>query len=315
MTNEKLALLIAEGDSEELLPILWEKMRKLFRLWANKFYTGHKVRCDLCGVTNDDLRQEGFFALLEAVKAYSNRPAEQKELKFSSFCHYPFKNRAAALIGMKTQQSRNEPLNDISRVSLDECLESSDGSESNNTLGDIIPDTAAELPFRTIENVSFASVVRQVVKHELADDNAALKVIEKHYYDGETYAQIGEDLGLTRSRIHQITADAMRILRKSRPLQELYYGNPYRAVSATAQQRDGSIVEQLVERRYELEQQRLKNRYESYFSQLSEAVLMKDYEILKGQDLTWLDEKRRKDDEVMYEALVAVMRSRQLLNS
>ena len=310
MSNEELAALISDeiGNTEHI-EMLWEQTKKLYRKWSYKYYNSHRARCDLCGVTIDDIMQESFLSMIDAIKVYGNRNPEQQELAFTSFCTYPFKNHAAALIGMKTQQSRNEPLNNISRISLDECLESSDGSESNNTLGDIIPDTEAELPFRAIENESFASVVRQVVKQELADDNTALTAVEEYYYAGRTYAQIAEDLDLTRSRIHQIADDALRRLRNSRPLQELYYGNPYRTVSATAQQRDGSLVEQLVERRYELEQQRKKRSYENYFSQLSEAALKKDYEILPKLDAEQFDNR------IMIEALITVMRNRQLLNS
>ncbi|MGN0618477.1 MAG: sigma-70 family RNA polymerase sigma factor [Ruminiclostridium sp.] len=306
MTNEKLALLIAEGENDELIPLLWEKTRKLFRLWADNFYNRNKARCDLCGVTNDDLRQEGFFALLEAVKAYSNRPAEQKELKFSSFCHYPFKNRAAALIG-RTKRQRNDPLNNS--ISLDQSIPGADETDAAS-LSDFLPDETAEQPFRAIENESFSAEVRRTVRQELSG-STALRIVEKRYCGGETYAQIAKDLDLTRSRIHQITDNALRRLRKSRPLQAHYYGgNPYRTVSATAQQRDGSIVEQIVEKKDELEQRRMKNHYESYFSQLSEAALKKDFELLTG-----LDVKQRKDNSAMYAALIAVMHRRKLLNS
>lgn len=68
MNNERLAALIGEGGNDELLPLMWEKMRKLFKLWADKFYTGHKARCDLCGVTNSDLFQECYFVMLEAIR-------------------------------------------------------------------------------------------------------------------------------------------------------------------------------------------------------------------------------------------------------
>ena len=309
MTNEKLAEIIAEGDSEELLPILWEKMRRFYKILCDKYYRKHKDRCIQCGVTVDDLMQESYFVMLEGIQAYGNRKPEQADFKFTTFCTYPFKNHAKALIGMKTQQSRNEPLNDISRISLDECLESSDGSESDNKIGDIIPDTAAELPFKAIENKSFSSVVRQAVQYELSDNATALNIIEAHYYSEKTFEEISKTLELTRSRIQQINDSALRRLRKSRALQELYYGNPYRTVSATAQQRDGSVVEQLVERRYELEQRRLKNRYENYFSQLSEAALKKDYEIMLKLDVEQFDNR------IMLEALITVMRSRQLLNS
>lgn len=50
MTNERMAEIIAEGDNDELLPLLWEKMRRLFGMWADNFYTTHKSSLNVLGL-------------------------------------------------------------------------------------------------------------------------------------------------------------------------------------------------------------------------------------------------------------------------
>ena len=161
MTNEQLAELIGQGGNEELLPLLWEKMRKLYIQWSGKYYTAHKNRCDLCGVSADDLRQEAYLSMLEAVKAYNSRTDEHKDSLFTSYCFYPFKNHAAELIGVRTQGGRNEPLN-RTHSSLDEPLDYGDG-DTSATIGDIIPDQEAEQPFRDIEQEDYCRTVRELV--------------------------------------------------------------------------------------------------------------------------------------------------------
>ena len=67
--------------------------------------------------------QESYFAMLEAVKSYNARKPEQAALHFISFCGYPFKNHAAALIGIRTKAQLAKPLNNAV-VSLDEPIQS-----------------------------------------------------------------------------------------------------------------------------------------------------------------------------------------------
>lgn len=50
MTNEMLAQFIQEGGNDELIPILWEKVRKLLYVKADRFYSLYKSACDGSGV-------------------------------------------------------------------------------------------------------------------------------------------------------------------------------------------------------------------------------------------------------------------------
>ena len=108
MTNEQLAALIGTGEADELQPILWDKVRGFFILLSNKYASQHAGRCKQCGITADDIRQESYFAMLDAIKAYCNRPAEQSDYKFISYCGFPFKSHAGALLGYKTNKQYHQ---------------------------------------------------------------------------------------------------------------------------------------------------------------------------------------------------------------
>lgn len=70
MTNEELAKAAQQGN-QGALPQLWEANRALLFAFAWKFYTRQgKDRCAQRGVTLEDLQQEAFFALYDAVGAF-----------------------------------------------------------------------------------------------------------------------------------------------------------------------------------------------------------------------------------------------------
>ena len=219
MTTEQLAELIGQGDNNELLPLLWEKMRKLYRMWSDGYYTAHKERCDLCGVTPDDLRQEGYLSMLEAVKAYNSRSEEHKDTSFTSFCKFPFKSHAAELTGTRTHKRHNEPLNRC-RSDIDSPLPGVDG-DSSETIGTTTPDPEAEQPFRDIEHSDYCRSIRAAVANTLKEDSREHQVIKCRYYEDLTLKETGKAFGLSIERIRQLEKAAMRQLRNSRGLRSL----------------------------------------------------------------------------------------------
>lgn len=97
MTNEMLAQFIQEGGNDELIPILWEKVRKLLYVKADRFYSLYKSACDGSGVDVWDIRQASYSAFLDAVKAYK----AGGKIKFTSYLNYPFKNAVQKLLGIR----------------------------------------------------------------------------------------------------------------------------------------------------------------------------------------------------------------------
>ena len=248
MTNEQLAEFIAQGGNDELTPLLWEKMRKIYRMWADKYYSLHKRQCDLSGVTVDDLLQEGYLSMLEAVKAYYDRAERHKDNLLSSFCLYPFKNHAAKLIGMRTERDRSEPLNGTRR-SLDEPLQGKEG-DSDELMSSVIPDPEAEQPYRDIEQADYCRSIRETVAETLSDNKRELSVVECRYYKGKSLAAIGSDMGISPEGVRQLEKKAIRKLRNSKKLRELAEINYYTHVSVDSFRRNHkSAVEIIAEER------------------------------------------------------------------
>ena len=96
MTNEELAMKVKAGD-REAVPALWEQVRRLCLLILRRFAVGHEENLAAHGVTMEDLEQEAFLAVLDAVEAYT------PGLAFVSYLAYPIRNRAGALCGLRTR--------------------------------------------------------------------------------------------------------------------------------------------------------------------------------------------------------------------
>ena len=140
MTNEELAICIQNGESG-LTSQLWDGMRGLVCLLSNRFYVQQRERCDAAGVTVDDLTQEGFLALLDAVKAYN----PDDGYKLSAFLRFPLLNRFKAATGGR-ENHRKDPLNNF--TSLDAPI-SDDGDG-------ILADTVPSSPIFSITEIGSA---------------------------------------------------------------------------------------------------------------------------------------------------------------
>lgn len=244
MTNEQLAALIGEGGNDELIPVLWEKMRKFYRLQADKWAARFPEQCALYGVTAADLQQEGFLSMLEAVKAYSQK-ASNTEAKFITFCSYQFTNKCAGLTGIRAGH-RSDALNRCF-ISLNEPLESKDG-DTDGERGELIPDPDAGKPFEDLERRDYAESIRAVMCAALTDDRERETLVQ-YFFEGRTLKSIAEREGVSLERTRQIKNRAIRHLTKGKTLKALAALDYYQHVGVNAVQRDGSIVERIVERR------------------------------------------------------------------
>lgn len=307
MTNEQIAALIGTGEADELLPMLWERTRKLYRKWSNVYAFRRSERCLQCGVTAEDILSECYFAMLDAIKAYNKRPPEKVDNKFTSYCGFHFRNHANKLLGFQSEEQFNEPLNRAISLSTPISNDSM-GSPDETELGDLLPDTQSEEALRAVEDKDFCMQVRGTVQEELADDPNALRVIEQRYYQGRTLEAVGNDMSLSRGRISQIQEAALRRLKKNWKIQMLAGKlDPYRHIGVDTFRREGSIVEQIVERQDASRYRYKINRYAAYFDTLGDAALKKDLEMMRA-----LSESSRNGMREMIEALNDVTRRRGL---
>ena len=105
-------------------------------------------------------------------------------------------------------------------------LETPIGDEDDSHLGDFIPDTTAVLPSDSVVNTYLADVTRKVLGTLTPREEKVLKmrfgIDEKKDH---TLEEVGQDFDVTRERIRQIEAKALRKLRhptRSRQLKSFY---------------------------------------------------------------------------------------------
>lgn len=156
MTNELLAEYIQQGGNDELIPILWENVKKLLYSKSDSLYRLHKESCSRRGVEMWDIRQASYTAFLEAIRAYKPETGN----KFTSYLNYPFKNAVNELLGLRTSRATNEPLNNS--TSLDKPIDESMDGDVISLLDTIADDTSLDF-IDNMETNAVGDSVRAVV--------------------------------------------------------------------------------------------------------------------------------------------------------
>ena len=122
MTNEQLAQFIQSGDSDELIPVLWEKIKPLVYMKCEKIYAAKPNYFKQCGVEVWDMKQACYSAYLAAIKYYK----PESGYKFTTFLDKPMQNAISELTDCRT--SKKNVLNESS--SLDKTITSEDGEKT-----------------------------------------------------------------------------------------------------------------------------------------------------------------------------------------
>ena len=213
MTNEQLAILIKSGGKSELKLLLWERVRVLLHMKAERLYHTNSERCKRCGVDKSDLRQSCYLVFLQALDGYDS----SKGYKFTAFLSYPFKTMAAEMLGYRTSKTDT----------LDIC-ESFDkpigGEDEDLTLLDMLKDENAVDVLELLDKQADGETVRQEVAKLMPKQR---EIIEKHYFENVPFKDIAEKFGLSCSRILQIRNNGFRQLRASKNMQKLHYESIY----------------------------------------------------------------------------------------
>ena len=244
MTNEELAEKIGKGGNDDLLSVLWEQTQLFFKFYSGKYYRRFCDRCAQAGVEPEDLLQECYFAMLDGISAYSKRPTEQSEKGFLAYCRFPMRNRFAEMLGIR---GHDDPLNS-DKFSLNS--EIPNGDTENITWLDVLEDPEAEKPFRDFEDRSFYRSARRFIREALEDgDEHEFEIINYRYFHGWTNKEISNIIGLSHERVRQIEKKALARLKNCYELQQLAEYSPYRHVGLENFKHNGSVEEQIVERK------------------------------------------------------------------
>lgn len=244
MDNEQLVARIRAGEDEaENMLQLWQQNKGFIAMIARKYSAGAEM---------EDLEQEGYIALCEAVRQYD----PDRGMSFISYAAFYIKrrmricadnNRAVRLsfnAGDEVRQYRkimeeyrkyydHDPsvrelcgFLCVSREKLDQIRKAAQmgnirslsepipGTDEDITLGDSVASS------EDMEEDVIRGIDRERMKRELwiavdnlpQDQTVALRL---RYIDGLTLEKTGQALGMNRERARQIESKAMRILRQT----------------------------------------------------------------------------------------------------
>lgn len=246
MTNEEMALAIQQGDKSLIGP-LWEQLHGLIEVQVRQYFSLKKGLCVAAGLTEDDLTQTGFFAMLDAVRAYN--PA--RGYKLTAFMHYPMQRRFNALLWKGTTGARRDPLNGCN--SLDEPL---GGEDTDCTRASTLSDEKAQQAFEDgIESEwrrQLRAAEEEMIGKRLSEREAV--VVRGTFFDGLTLEPIANRFGVTYAWVRQLREKGLRKLRTGESLRRLrpflddeYGALGLRGTGLSAFRTGGSATERAVE--------------------------------------------------------------------
>lgn len=203
MENEQLVTLIQSGH-RDLLPVLWERTQRLIKMLIVRYAKGRILPNS---IDLDDLLQCGYFALLQAVRAFK----ADKGLKFTSYLSYSVKNA----IDEETGNDRKH----FKEISYNKTVKDKSGDDVE--ILDLLEDSTAE--FDIFEPVELTDTQRIVTEALEQLPPVQREVISKHYLKGLTLNQIATERHCTIENIRQYIRAGFKILRKDRVLRNLYF--------------------------------------------------------------------------------------------
>jgi len=210
VTNEELAIKIKRGFLE-LLPTLWEQVQRLVYIYANRYFTLCGDAFSRAGIEVEDLVQEGYFALLDAVQAYE----PERGYKLTTYLKYPLRNQFNGVLGFRSVKGSKDTL--LHSMSIDKPTKGTEGI----TLCDSISDSKAESDMENVLEKEYHRKLHNDLQECLVDlpDNQQ-EVIESRYRNGNTYQDIADKMGTHDSLVRSMECKALRKLRYDKRLRE-----------------------------------------------------------------------------------------------
>ncbi len=197
MTNEELAIQIQLGHTEHYTE-LWGKVKWLmYKILYEKL---SKINLPNY-ISVEDIEQELYFALCKAVQAYD----DTKPYKFTSYLNYQIMNAIRCTLPSK-------PLQEYSYNQVT-------GEDESTELVELIPDSTAAERLKDIELTDIQTKVRQAVA-ELPERERS--VVSLYYFDGQSLAQIAENLSVSVERVRGIKSKALHILGQNKAIRGIY---------------------------------------------------------------------------------------------
>lgn len=212
MTNEEYAIAIKEGHTKNIAA-LWDNVKHLLKLNCGQWWKLYSERFTECGVTFDDLLQESFLVLVDAVAAFDVSTG----YKLTTYLRYPIQNRFNALLGNRSY-NRSNPLN--SCTSLNILI----GDDEDCELIDLTPDPNAEQPFQQTEREDYIAYWHTELENAMQRklDRQQKDIVYDFYYLRLQKTVIAEKHGLTLKDVRSILQKSLNSLRGDHELVRRY---------------------------------------------------------------------------------------------
>lgn len=249
--NEILAQRIKNGETY-LQEKLWLQIKKLVVKKAQSYVLNNKSACLQAGVEADDLIQAGYFAMLDAIKAY---PGEGAPYRFLTYLNFPLKNQFNALTGVRDNAAKSkkarQAIDQIAGAnSFDAEISPSNGGTGETTLSNYIPDPEAEAAFARIEENDYLEKLGLDLQEALQTlPPKQAHCVRMRYLNDETQSYIAKTLGVSQAYVMSLIKSGLLSLRRCNALQEYrqeQYARAYHKSSTKTCRNYGSIVEQIV---------------------------------------------------------------------
>lgn len=203
MTNEILVIKIQSGDTSLMLT-LWEQVERFAKQQAAKFFYNHSDRCAAMGVELEDLQQEAFLGVHNAVEGYN----ADKGVKFLTYAAYHLMSRFYSAVKLNRAEGKRP-----TPVSLDEPTLTNDNGEAVSLMNAIPDQTAQKELDEVIERV-YMNEIGATLQRVLD----CLPPIQREtavncFCYGLSYAEYGRQRGVNRVTIRQSAERALRNLR------------------------------------------------------------------------------------------------------
>ena len=204
--NAVSALAVETKDNPERIGELWEAVRRLVTLWANKYHDNTETRL----YETDDLIQSGFLAVCDAVQGFN----PDAGMEFSSYLHYHIQRYFAEVSGVRGTKQRPE----LHAASLHSPIGENDG-----VLQDILVDKSSLYVYDDVTEQISARQLYDVIMSEAEkltpQDRQAFKLC---LCEGLPLRDVAAIAGCSTEMIRQRKNHALRKIRHSRALSQHY---------------------------------------------------------------------------------------------
>lgn len=205
-TNEALAARAKSGNKEAAAQ-LWQQNRGLLGTWGRRLYAAYRERATASGVTLEDVEQISFPAVAAAACGYDTAQGTQ----FTTYLAYYFRREFFALVGLRTERQKQEPL--CRACSLDAPIDAEDAEGA--TRAELVPDAGAAARMENAEEKIWAEQLHAALEDSLqAIDPRLASVLRQRYFSGMTHTQLAAVMGVSKQRVQSQEQAGLRAMRR-----------------------------------------------------------------------------------------------------